>query len=319
MAQEKGKTEKRKENKRACCICNPHGNSGVWKLQHQEVSRRDLFKFLGAGVLMLVALPDADAQESGGGGRRRPDGTPQNIGAWLHIADNGDVTVYTGKVEVGQNIRTSLAQAVAEELRVPYARVQMVMADTALTPYDFGTVGSMTTPRMTPQLRKAAAAARALLVDLAAAQWQIDRSSVTVADGKAMHSATNRAVTYGELLKGQKLTQVIPADVALTPAAEWRVMGTSAPKAEGRAFVTGQHHYTPDLKRDGMLHGKILRPAAFHATLKSLDAEAARALPGVTVVQDGDFVGVVAPTRPARRERAVSLLKAEWQTTAAAV
>jgi nicotinate dehydrogenase subunit B len=282
-------------------------------IQNYTVSRRDLFRFLGAGVLMLVALPDADAQESGGGGRRRPDNTPQNIGAWLHIADNGGVTVYTGKVEVGQNIRTSLAQAVAEELRVPYDHVQMIMADTALTPYDFGTVGSMTTPRMTPQLRRAAAAARALIVDLAAAQWQIDRSSVTVADGKALHAATNRALTYGELLKGQKLTQVIPADVALTPAAEWRVMGTSAPKADGRAFVTGRHAYTPDLKRDNMQHGKVLRPAAFHATLKSLNDSAAKALPGVTVVQEGDFVGVTAPTAQLA-ERALSLLKAEWQT-----
>lgn len=280
-------------------------------------SRRDLFRLLGAGVLMLVALPDvADAQESvsGGGGRRRGgNAMPQNIGAWLHIDTNGAVTVYTGKTEVGQNIRTSLAQAVAEELRVPLAAIQIVMADTALTPYDAGTFGSRTTPNMSPQLRIAAANAREVLLDLAAAQWQVERGAITMADGKAVHAPTHRTLTYGELCKGQKMAQTLNANVALTPPAQWKIMGTSAPKADGRAFVTGRHQYTSDMKREGLLVGKILRPAAFHATLKSLDAGAAKAIPGVTVIQDGDFVGVTAPSAPIAM-RALAALKAEWQT-----
>ncbi len=274
--------------------------------------RRDLFRLLGAGLVMLVAAGDANAQESGGGGRRRPDAAPQNIGAWLHIDAQGNVTVYTGKVEVGQNARTSLTQAVAEELRVPVSAIQVIMADTALTPYDFGTVGSRTTPSMVPQLRQAAASARELVIDLAAAQWQTDRAGLTVGDGKVHQASPNRTVSYGELLKGQKLTQTIRPDIALTSAAEWKVMGTSVPKVDGRAFVTGRHRYTSDIKREGMLYGKILRPAAFHATLKTLDASAAKVMPNVTVVQDGDFVGVVAAS-PRDATRALAALKVEWQ------
>ena len=282
-------------------------------ISRSPLSRRDLLRTVGAGLLLLVALPDAEAQESGGGGRRRQGGAPQNIGAWLHIAENDDVTVYSGKVEVGQNARTSLAQCVAEELRVPVGSITMVMGDTDLTPYDMGTFGSRTTPTMIPQLRKAAAAARETLLDLAAAQWQVDRSALTIGQGKVTQAAAHRSVTYGELLKGQQLTQTIPADVALTPTAQWHVMGVSTPKADGRAFVTGRHIYTTDVKRSGMLYGKILRPAAFHATLKSLDAQAARALPGVTVLEDGDLVGVTAPTMQAAT-RALAALKAEWTT-----
>ena len=281
--------------------------------QDSGINRRALFRLLGAGLVMLIAVSDADAQESGGGGRRRPDAAPQNIGAWLYIDAQGQVTVYTGKTEVGQNARTSLTQCVAEELRVPISAIQVIMADTALTPYDFGTVGSRTTPSMVPQLRKAAAAARELVIGLAAAQWQADRASLTAADGKVHHAATNQSLTYGELLKGQKLSQTIPADIALTAPADWKIMGTSVPKVDGRAFVTGRHRYTSDVKRADMLYGKILRPAAFHATLKSLDASAAKAMPSVTVVQDGDFVGVVAST-PKDAAKALAALQAEWQS-----
>jgi len=278
------------------------------------LSRRDLLRTVGAGLLLLVAVPDADAQEAGGGrGRQRPGGAAQSIGAWLHIAANGDVTVYSGKVEVGQNARTSLAQCVAEELRVPVGSVQMVLGDTDLTPFDAGTFGSRTTPNMIPQLRKAAAAAREIMLDLAAAQWQVDRSTLTAGEGKVTQASAHRSLSYGELVKGQKLTQTIPADIALTPTAQWRVMGVPTPKADGHAFVTGRHPYTTDVKRPGMLYGKVLRPAAFQATLASLDAQAAKAMPGVTVVQEGDFVGVTAPTAQ-QATRALAALKAEWKT-----
>ncbi|MCW3052914.1 MAG: aldehyde oxidase and xanthine dehydrogenase, molybdopterin binding [Chthonomonadales bacterium] len=278
------------------------------------LSRRDLLRTVGAGLLLLVVAPEAEAQESGGGrGRQRTGGAAQSIGAWLHIAANGEVTVYSGKVEVGQNARTSLAQCVAEELRVPVGSVQMVLGDTDLTPFDAGTFGSRTTPSMIPQLRKAAAAAREIMLDLAAAQWQVDRSTLTAGEGKVTQASAHRSLSYGELVKGQKMTQTIPADIALTPTAQWHVMGVPTPKADGHAFVTGRHQFTTDVKRPGMLFGKILRPAAFQATLKSLDVQAAKAMPGVTVVQEGDFVGVTAPTAQ-QATRALAALKAEWKT-----
>ena len=158
-----------------------------------EVDRREFFKFLGAGILIIGALKNADAlQESGA--RRTGESLPQEIGAWLHLGENGIVTVYTGKVEVGQNIRTSLSQCVAEELHVPLSKIQMVMGDTQLTPFDMGTFGSRTTPTMSPQLRKVAAAARDLLIGLAAAEWQIDRKRLIGADGRVTDPESKRTL-----------------------------------------------------------------------------------------------------------------------------
>src|SRR5208282_148053 len=109
---------------------------------------------------------------------------PQDLGAWLHIGEDSVVTVYTGKVEIGQNIRTSLSQVVAEELHCPVARIHLVTADTARTPYDQGTMGSGSTPRMAPQLRRVAATARIALLELAATQNKLDLSGLKIADGK---------------------------------------------------------------------------------------------------------------------------------------
>src|SRR5438270_436035 len=124
------------------------------------LDRRDFFKVAGAGLAVVLLLDEVSAQQRGRRGGGFGGNAPQEIGAWVHIDKDGHVTAYTGKVEVGQNARTSLTQAVAEELRLKPADVKMVMADTALTPFDGGTSGSRTTPDMVPQLRKAAGAAR---------------------------------------------------------------------------------------------------------------------------------------------------------------
>ncbi|MGH9803408.1 MAG: molybdopterin cofactor-binding domain-containing protein, partial [Blastocatellia bacterium] len=193
---------------------------------HFEMPRRDFFKALGCGVLIVFALNEAEAQQESGGGRRGgATRQPQEIGAWLHVGENGAVTVYTGKVEVGQGIRTSLAQVVAEELRVPITTIQMVMGDTDLTPYDAGTFGSQTTPGMSPRLRRAAAAAREALLDLAAEQLKADRSALLAVDGKITNSATKQSVGYGQLTKGQKLLKAINDNVPLTPHEQWKVAG----------------------------------------------------------------------------------------------
>ena len=284
------------------------------------ISRREFFAVLGGGIVVWM-VDDADAQESGGGARRGMNrAMPEQVSAWLHIGEEGNVTAYTGKVEVGQNARTSLTQAVAEELRVPVASIRMIMGDTALTPFDMGTFGSQTTPRMWPQMRKAGAAAREMLVDLAAQKWMVDRASIRVADGKV--TAAGKSAGFGELTKGQKLTRTIPASEALTPAAQWKVAGTSVPKVNGREIVTGSHKYAYDVKRPGMLYGKVLYPPQFGARLVSLDSSAAEQIPGVKVVRDTfkiaregagpDLVGVVAPD-PQTAEKALAALKAQWK------
>ena len=275
------------------------------------MNRRDFFGVVGGGIVVLLMDDDyLYGQESGGGGRRGGEPAPTSLGAWLHIGEDGAVTVYTGKVEVGQNARTSLTQAVAEELRAPIGSIRMVMADTALTPFDIGTVGSQTTPRMWPQIRKAAAAAREMLVDLASQKWMVDRSAISVANGKVI--ARNRSAGFGELTQGQKLTRTIPASGALVPAAEWKVAGTSVPKVNGREIVTGAHRYTYDLKHPGAQYGKVLYPPSYGATLVSLDSSAAETIPGVRVVREENFVGVTAPDTPSA-EQAAAALKAEWK------
>jgi CO/xanthine dehydrogenase Mo-binding subunit len=122
-----------------------------------EFERREFLQLLGGIVVLLAAAP-ATAQESGRGGGGAPP-TPKELSAWLHIAEDGTVTLYTGKVEIGQNARTSLTQAVAEELHAPVGSIKVVMADTDLVPFDMGTFGSRTTPTMVPQVRRAARSA----------------------------------------------------------------------------------------------------------------------------------------------------------------
>lgn len=277
-----------------------------------EMDRRDFFRLVGGGLVVALLLPDAlSAQQPGRPGFRVG---PQDIGAWLHIGEDGAVSVSTGKVEIGQNIRTSLTQVVAEELRVPVGRIRMVMADTQLAPYDAGTFGSGTTPRMASQLRRVAAATRELLLDMAAEQGKLDRKKLVAEDGKVIEPGTKQSFEFGQLTRGKKLARAISSDVATTPAEKWKVEGTSVPKVDGRALVTGAHQYASDVKRPGMLHGKVLRPPAFKASLVSVQIDAAKALPGVTVVHEGDFVAVAAPTEHAATV-ALAAVQAQWKTT----
>jgi len=276
--------------------------------------RREFLRLLGGGILVSVTLPGVEAQESGGRGQGRGGSdVPQTLGAWLHIDENGAITVYTGKVEMGQNIRTSLAQAVADELRSAVSSIRMVMGDTDLTPFDMGTFGSMSTPRMAPQLRKAGAAARELLRNLAARQWQMKADSLVVSDGRVNDTGSGRSIGFGELTRGQNLVETI-GNGAVTPPTEWKIAGQPLGKVNVIDIVTGKHEYPSDIRRPGMLYGKILRPEAFGATLVSVDTRAAETMPGVVVVHDGDFVGVAAPSE-AIAKRALAAIRAEWKTT----
>jgi isoquinoline 1-oxidoreductase len=272
--------------------------------------RREWLRLVGAGLIVACLLDRAEGQRRGGRGGFG-GAAPRELGAWLHVAGDSSVTVYTGKTEVGQNIRTSLTQVVAEELRIPPGRIKLVMADTAKVPIDGGTAGSRTTPAMAPQLRRVAAAAREALVDLAAEQNKLERKSLSVADGK-VQGPGGKSFAFGDLTKGQKLVKVIDNQAPTTPPAQWKVMGTSVAKVDGAAFVTGSHHFTSDVKVPGMLFGKVLRPASFQAKLASADTSAAEKMPGVRVVRSGDFIGVAAPTEHAAQQ-ALAGIKADWK------
>ena len=282
------------------------------KLHWFELDRRGFLQLLGGGLVICVAGARAMAQESG----RRFGGheLPKDLAAWLHIGQDGHITGFTGKVEIGQNIRTSLAQQVAEELCVPMDSVSLVMGDTDRAPWDAGTFGSRTTPTMAPQMRAAAATAREILLQMAAARWKVDAKNLVATNGEITNPSTQQRLSYGELTRGKNLVQTIAADPPETIPEQWQFVGKPLTKVNGREIVTGEHKYPCDIARPGMLYGKVLRPTGFRAKLTKLDTSAAEKL-GVKVVRDADFIGVVAPDL-SLAGKGVEALKAEWDVPA---
>lgn len=270
-----------------------------------KVTRRAFIQVVGAGLWISVTGGVALAQ-------RGRDSESETLTARLFIGDDGTVTVMTSKVEIGQGARTQLAMAAAEELRLPLDRVRMLMADTAVVPDDGGTYGSRTTPANVPDIRRAAAYVRTLLTEGIAERWDVPASEIEVRDGAFTHKAGGHRITYAEIARDESLAEIferrIPSDVPLTPVSEWKVLGTSPPPVAARDIVTGAHAYPSDIRRPGMLYGKVLRPPSYGATLESVDLAPAEAMEGVVAVRDGDFVGVVAPTsfRAARARDAVA-------------
>jgi isoquinoline 1-oxidoreductase len=277
------------------------------------LNRRSFVQFLGTGLLIAVSATPGLAQRSGG---RRGAGGARNIAARIHIGKDGTITVMTGKVEGGQGARAELSQAAAEELRVSSERIQLIMADTDLVPDDGITAGSRSTPGTVPAIREGAAAAKELLIDLASKRWQVERGTIQIKNG-AVHDSTGRTLTYADLVSdetgAQALQQAIPPNVEVVAVTEWKVLGNSKSRPNGRDIVTGTHKYPSDIKLPGMHHGKIMRPPAYGAKLASVDAGPAKALRDVTVVQDDQFVGVVAPDS-LRADQALDLLAktAKW-------
>jgi CO/xanthine dehydrogenase Mo-binding subunit len=276
-----------------------------------ELSRREFAQILGAGIIISMTSPIAFAQRAGGGG-----GRPTDLGDRLHIGADGVITVFTSKVEVGQGSRTQLTQAAAEELRVPVQRIKFVMADSALGPDDGGTAGSRTTPASVPAIRRAGAAARQLLVETAAAEFSVDAKSLSVRDGKVEGLGSGRQFGYADLARekhAKTLKREVPSGVNVTPVEEWRVLGTEVSRVGGPEIVTGAHRYPSDIIRPGMLYGKVLRPVSYGSKLTELDLAPAKAMPGVTAVRDGDFVGFAAPTSfAAEQAREEAAKTAKW-------
>ncbi len=277
-----------------------------------EWTGRKFFKTLGSGIAVTFSVASSLGADLLGNLADSKDAEDQ-ISAWIHVGENGLVTVYTGKVEVGQNIRTSLAQIVAEELDVPIESVNMIMGDTDLTPYDRGTFGSRSIPYMGPQLRKAAASAREYFIDLAAEKWKTKRTAIRIENGTMINDKNHQTIDIGKLAAGKEIIKPINNAVSTKPVDQWHIAGTSVPKINGESFVTGKHKYVSDMKLPGMMYGKILRPPAYGAILTAVDATVARSLKDVTVVIDDNFIGVAAPTLRLASEALYSI-KAEWKT-----
>lgn len=280
---------------------------------HFALNRRKFLKLTGGGLIVAFVL--SDPLSFAGTVSPETSKVPDNeVGAWIRIGEDGTVTVFTGKVELGQNIRTSLSQIVAEELMVPDSSVKMIMGDTDLVPYDAGTFGSRSTPQMGTQLRKAAATAREALIEMAAKKWKVPATRLKAENGMVINTAANKKTGYGELTKGQEILMPISENVQVIAARDWKVAGKSIPKVNGRSFITGKYAYVSDMKLPGVLYGKILRPPSYEAKLIEADVSKAKAIPGVIVVQDGNFIGLAAPDVRAAG-KALNLISAKWEET----
>jgi isoquinoline 1-oxidoreductase len=277
------------------------------------MNRREFVEIAGAGLLIVVTAPLSDAQRRGG------DAGPATLESRLHIAEDGTIAILSGKIEEGQGALTELAMAAAEELRVPLDRVRMVIGDTEGTPNDGTTAGSGTTPRTAPVVRKAAAAARELLLAVAARQLGADAARLEVRDGAVQFAG--KRYSYADLARSPELAaaykDALPAGAALTPARDWQLLGKPQARLDTRDLVTGAHRFPSDIVRPGMLYGRVLRPPSYGATLAGVDLSAAQKMPGVTAVRDGEFVACAARTTFAARKALDAISPtAQWNRVA---
>jgi nicotinate dehydrogenase subunit B len=274
------------------------------------LSRRE-FLTAGGALVVTFALPiELRAQTSTPKDKLAQYGS---VDSWLAVGADGRVTLLTGKVELGTGVETALSQLVAEELDVAVDRITVVQGDTERTPDQGYTVGSKTIHHGGPQIRQAAAEARQALLELAAARLGAPVDRLTVTDAVvSVEGDPAKRVTYAELVGGQRFNRVVAGTAGPKRPEQYRVVGTSVRRVDIPGKVTGKHTYVQDIRRPGMLHGRVVRPDGVGATLVRVDERSVAAVPGlVRVVVKDNFVGVVAE----REEQAIQAgrtLKATW-------
>lgn len=244
----------------------------------------------------IVATPAAQTQQDIQ--TRNVEG--DTVDSYLEIDSDGNVHVFAGKVELGTGITTALQQIVAEELDVAFERVTMTLGDTAITPDQGTTAGSKTIQVAGPVLRQAAAEARLILLTRASEQLGVPADDLQVENGVVSSiSDPSLSIGYGELAT-EPFEAEITGDAPEKPASEHTIVGQPIPRVDILPKLTGGEAYVQDIKLEGMLHGRVIRPYVrtmdgYNATIESVDDSEARAMPGVVeVVRNGNFLGVVA-------------------------
>ena len=273
------------------------------------MSRRRFVQLCGGGVVVLIGMGPLTARAQGA-----KFIYPEDFNAYLVISKDGRVTVFSGKIEMGQGVMTSQAQMVAEELGVALASIDMVLGDTARCPLDMGTFGSLTTRMFGPALRAAAAQARLTLLTLAAKRIGAPLDQLRVANGVvSVAGQPNRSVDYATLSKGTQIALVVDAKAALRAPHEFNVMGASPRRLDGHDKVTGAALYAADIRLPGMLYAKVLRPPVHGAVLAHVDTTPAAAVRGAILVEEGGLVAALHPD-PEKAEAALALIAAQWRT-----
>lgn len=280
------------------------------ELEPLAVRRRDFLKLLGGGVVILYNTGSLTGAPQSRQGRMYPE----DFNAYLLVKEDGRVDCYTGKIEMGQGILTSLAQMLAEELDVPLDRIDMVMGDTDLCPYDRGTFGSLTTEFFGPPLREAGAKARAVLLEIAAQHFKTKTSLLAVKDGVVfIKNKSGKKISYAQLTRGKKIIRSVAVKPSIKHPSKHTVSGKSPVRLDALEKVTGEARFAGDIRLPGLLVARILRPPVHGATLKSVDLSEAEKVKGIKLVRAGDFIAVLHRRRP-DADRALALIKAEFQS-----
>ena len=278
--------------------------------ERKGLKRRDFFKFLGGGIFIFFKTWNPLDLLASPVQQRRS--LPTDFNAFLQIAEDGTVKGFTGKMEMGQGINTSLAQILADELDVPYENVKMVMADTDICPWDGGTNGSRTHRFFGPPFRAAAAEARAVLMQMASEQLDVPVSRLEINNG-IIRDKTNKAnkVSYGQLTKGKKIEKHLETKPAPKDHTRFKIIGKPYIKQDSLLKVTGKAQFTGDYQLPDLLHARILRPPSHGAKLVSADTSEAEKINGLQVVREDNLIAFLHED-PDVADKAITMVKVEF-------
>jgi len=272
-----------------------------------DIDRRSFIRLVGGGVVVFVSLGPSALL-----GQERRRSYPTDFNLYLRIGEDGRVTVFSGKIEMGQGVLTSQAQMAADELGVSLQAIDMVLGDTERCPWDMGTFGSLTTRMFGPALRAACAAARGVLLQLASERLAVPKQDLVVDNGVVSVKADpTRRVSYADLAKGKTISRTLDEKAVLRSIAEFREMGQSPRRLDAKDKVTGRARFAGDMRLPGMLYARILRPPAHGARVASVDTSAAAGMSGVTVVNRDGLVAVL-HADPELAGKALDAVRATW-------
>jgi CO/xanthine dehydrogenase Mo-binding subunit len=272
--------------------------------------------FLANALVVSFALSrGALAQESSGSKLPPSLAKTPELESWIRVNANGRVTVFTGKAELGQGIRTALTQVAAHELAMPPGEIDLITADTGLTPDEGVTAGSHSMQDSGTAILNAAANVRALLAEAAAWQFAIGADQIEMRDGAA-HAPDGRRIGYGDLASALSLEVEAEPDMPRREGGT-AVIGQNLPRLDIPAKVSGGPAYVQDIRLPGMLHARVVRGPSDGTKIKDADIATVEKMPGVVkVVRDGNFMAVIADQEWRAVKALRSLQAAGWERAA---
>jgi isoquinoline 1-oxidoreductase len=276
-----------------------------------QINRRDFIKITSGGIFIFFTMKDVSvfAQQS------QQHSLPTDFNAFLKIGEDGRVSCFTGKIEMGQGIITSLAQMLADELDVSLDQVDMVLGDTDICPWDMGTFGSMSTRFFGPPLRKAAAEGRMVMLQLASDKLKVPVKNLASANGIVFEKKNkNNKITYAQLANGKKIKKQLTETVAVKKPSEFNIIGKSYTRRDGKEKAMGKAKYSADIQLPGMLYAKILRSPAHGAKMLNVDLSEVNKMKDVQVVKENDLIAVL-HKYPDVAEAALLKIKAKFDNS----